>query len=170
MILIEETDNRFYIAPSKQPDGGQGVFASVPIKKGDYLEIVGVQVGKESIANTCTTYAKPYKFAAQPGTDFDRHIIPMGYAAIVNHGSDDERNCELREYRGPKRNPNAGRMVYLFIRDVKPDEEILGNYGGNYATVMEWSNEFTKEFEEVKDEWKVFLAFDLYNIGVLQEG
>ena len=44
MILIEETDNRFYLKKSGLKDAGTGVFAKGSIKAGEYLEIIGVAV------------------------------------------------------------------------------------------------------------------------------
>jgi len=167
MILVEETDERFYISDSKLPNAGLGVFTKVPLKAGDYMEIIGVAVGRNSITDVCTHYAKSYKFAAKAGTDFTQHVVPMGFGGIVNHGPSDLRNAELREYRGPKRNPNASNMIYAFTRDIAPDEEILGNYGGNYARVLEWTDIYSKVADENEDAWEVFLSHDLYNLGIL---
>jgi len=167
MILIEETDNRYYVEKSLLPNAGLGVFAKIPLKKGDHMEIIGVQVKVESVEDVCTGYAKAYKFAAKPGTDFTRHVIPMGYAAIVNHGSSEVRNCELRENRGSKKNLNASTMIYLFIKDIEPGEELLGNYGGNYAEVLEWTDKYSNRIDE--DEWETFLSANLYNTGFLKE-
>jgi hypothetical protein len=167
MILVNETDERFYLGPSTLPNAGMGVFTKVSLKKGDHMEIVGVYVGKESVADACTSYAKAYKFAAKAGEDFTRHVIPLGYAAIVNHGSSETRNCELREYRGPKKNPHASIMVYQFSRDIAVGEEILGNYGGTYGVVLEWSDKFSGVMDENRDEWEVFLSYDLYRLGIL---
>ena len=167
MILVNETDERFYLGPSTLPNAGEGVFTKVLLKKDDHMEIIGVCVGRESVADACTSYAKAYKFAARAGEDFTRHVIPMGYAAIVNHGSPEKRNCELREYRGPKKNPNASTMVYKFSRDIAVGEEILGNYGGTYGTVLEWSDNFSGVADENRNEWEVFLSYDLYRLGIL---
>ena len=167
MILVNETDERFYIGPSTILNAGKGVFTKVPLKKGDHMEIVGVCVGRKSVADICTTYAKKYKFAARAGVDFTRHVIPLGYGAVVNHGSSEKRNCELREYRGPKNNPHASNMVYQFSRDIAIDEEILGNYGGTYGVVLEWSDKFSGVIDENRDEWEVFLSYDLYRLGIL---
>ena len=43
MIVVEETDNRFYLKASTIKDAGMGVFAKEPLKKGDYLEIIGAR-------------------------------------------------------------------------------------------------------------------------------
>jgi hypothetical protein len=64
MIVFEEDDDRFYIAQSTVNLAGNGLFAKKPIKKNDWLEITGVLVHRESVADQCTYYANAYKFAA----------------------------------------------------------------------------------------------------------
>lgn len=165
MILIKETDNRFYLKKSGLKDAGTGVFAKGSIKAGEYLEIIGVAVEIGSPAAKCTTWAQHYKFAAKD-KNFDRHIIPLGYAAIINHTSDQTlQNVEIRCLKSiSKRNTAAGNMVYYFIRDVEKDEEILGNYGEVVQSKIDWVEE-NVGFDH--EEWKTFLSHDLYNLGVL---
>ena len=47
----------------------------------------------------------------------------------------------------------AGSAVYYFIRDVKKDEEILGNYGQQFQLKMD-ENKY----------WQMFLDLELYNL------
>lgn len=156
MISIEEKDKRFRIAESGQPGAGRGLFATVDIKKGDYLEVIGVEVDRGSIADVCTSFADNYKFASDYADSFNKHIIPMGYGGIVNHANDaSDQNVEIKYLRkGPK-----SICVYSFLRDVRKGEEILGDYGEDYRNSL--------QNEEDKD-WGTFLDLGLYNLGKLK--
>ncbi len=167
MILIEENDNRFYIEKSNLTNAGNGVFAKENIKAGEYLEIIGVCVKANSEADKCTDWAKHYKFAARD-KNFDRYIVPMGYAAIINHTNNSNiQNVEIRYLKNiQKKNESAGGMVYYFIKDVEKDEEIVGNYGEAVGKKLDWIQD-KANFD--KDEWATFLSFDLYNLGILSE-
>lgn len=156
MILVQEKDERFYIKKSTIKDAGYGVFASRDIKKGEFLEIIGVMVNKDSISDFCTYYAKDYKFAANFEEKFDKHIIPMGFGAIINHTDDSQKqNAELRYEKHSLINPSGSSAIYYFIKDINKDEEILANYG--------W------EHQVLSDEkyWKMFLELNLYNLSKL---
>jgi SET domain-containing protein len=168
MYIIEETDDRFYVKKSTLPNAGFGCFAKVPIKKGDYLEVIGVLVRAGTVADRCTHYANRYKFGAKEGY----HIVPMGYGGIVNQAnSEEQQNVQLQRIKlmHRKRSQHASEIVYTAIRDIEPDEELLGHYGGNYGNELDWVAQMNDLFDENNDDWKVFLAYDLYNLGVLQD-
>lgn len=167
MILIEENDDRFYIEKSNLPNAGSGVFAKEKIKAGEYLEIIGVYVKAGSEADKCTEWAKHYKFAAKD-KDFDRYIVPMGYAAIINHTSDSNiQNAEIRYLKNiQKKNDATGGMVYYFIKDIEKNEEILGNYGEAVGKKLDWIQD-KANFD--KEDWQTFLRYDLYNLGILSD-
>ncbi|MHA2428338.1 MAG: SET domain-containing protein-lysine N-methyltransferase [Candidatus Hermodarchaeia archaeon] len=169
MYLVEETDTRFYLKESTVPNAGLGVFAAEPLKAGDYLEIIGVQVKTNSIADECTAFADKYKFAAagklvkkERTTDFSRKVVPLGYGGMVNHAPNAKmQNAMIDYHKGPKRNAAAGQPIYRFLRDIAKDEEILGNYGEQWTNIMEWAGD---KANEVGDDWETFLSFDLYNL------
>lgn len=166
MILIEENDDRFYMKESTIPNAGLGVFAKCPLKKGDYLEIIGVQVKRGSVVDKCTNYARSYKFAGKPGYEFDRYVIPMGYAAIINHAPNEQtQNCYIDANNLPKRDPTAGQLVYRFLKDIEADEEMFGNYGEQWDNLLEWASNET----QTDHEWERFLSLDLYNLGLLRK-
>ena len=172
MILMQEKDDRFYIKESTIPDGGMGLFAKVPIKKGSTLPIKGVQVQVDSAAGQCTEYARNYKFAACDKKK-DRCIVPLGFAALVNHANDAKsKSVEIRAlYHSPASDNFTGKMAYYFLRDVEADEEILGDYGAFWGGVFNWA---IKEKSETKsagteEDWKTFLSHGLYNLGELIE-
>lgn len=167
MFLIEEKDDRFKIGLSTQPKAGRGLFALKDIKKGDYIEVLGVIVEKGSPADLCTQYAESYKFAADYKESYTGHVIPMGYAALVNHANDrSQQNVEIK-YINKDGRPLC---VYMFTRDVVAGVEILGDYGEDWNLMTEWSrktNESSDQSEE--DEWMSFLNLGLYKLDLLKK-
>lgn len=167
MIFVEETDTRFAIKESTIPNAGWGCFAKSLLKKGDWLEIIGVYVATGGIADQCTHYAKRYKFAGSP--KMNAKIVPMGYGGMVNHSDDPNiQNCKL-EYVSNlnKRSEHAGQVIYRFIRDILPDEEIIGNYGPNIAQEINKFNNNIEFIDNNKIEIERFLKFNLYGLSDL---
>lgn len=166
MILIEERDERFYIAESTQPSAGRGLFAARDIEEGEDLEVTGVMVDKGSPADVCTSYADAYKFAADYADSYTRHIVPMGYAGIVNHANDKgDQNAEIRYVK------KGGRTVcvYRFLRPVKKGEEVLGDYGDAWRGLAEWSRRVNAAADLSEEaEWMSFLDLGLYNLDRLR--
>lgn len=167
MIFVEETDERFYIAPSTMPNAGYGCFAKTHIKRGDWLEIIGVYVKAHGIADQCTEYAKRYKFAGSP--QMNAKIVPMGYGGMVNHSDDPKlKNCELMFDRGiNKRSQHAGQVIYRFLRDVLPDEEIIGNYGKNISEEVNKIAANLGFLAANKEQIEKLLEHDLYNLNAV---
>ena len=166
MILMQEKDDRFYIKESTIPDAGMGLFAKVSIKAGSILPIKGVQVQAGSAADQCTAYAKDYKFAACDRKT-NRYIVPLGYAAIVNHANHPrDKNVEIRA-SNHSADTFVGKMAYYFLRDVEPDEEILGDYGEFWAGVFNWAQEHKVKEKVTEEDWQTFLSYNLYSLGDL---
>ena len=67
------------------------------------------------------------------------------------------QNVELRYIKHTSSNNAAGSAVYYFIKDVKANEEILGNYGQLFELKM---NE--------EKYWQMFLDLELYNLKQLK--
>lgn len=168
MYTVEETDERFNIGPSTQPNAGDGLFAKELIKKGDFLEVIGVMVKCGSSADICTAYANSYKFAAAEKPT--NYIVPLGYAGIVNHTSDRAvQNVALSYSKSrSKRSIHAGQVVYEAIRDIQPGEELLGYYGDGLEGVLKWAEEKSSVVDQNKVEWDKFLAHNLYDLGILK--
>lgn len=165
MLTISENDKRFYISDSTQINAGLGLFASKKIKKGDYLEVLGVMVDKNSISDQCTAYANHFKFAADYSDSFTKHIIPLGYAGMVNHANKKEhQNVEIRYIKRGKESV----CVYWFLKDVDENEEVLGSYGEGWNTMSNWVASVDLEKEDDQYEWDSFLSLGLYNLGKLK--
>lgn len=167
MYIVEEEDKRFYINKSTIEGAGYGCFAKELIPKGDFLEIIGVMVRPNGLADQCTHYAKRYKFAASE--EKNMKIVPMGFGGIVNHTDDSEKQnvqlAYLPRNRSSKRSQHSTQAVYLALRDIQPDEELLGFYG---EVVDKEIKKFKKDLDSVakdKEEWDRFLSYNLYNLG-----
>ena len=165
MIFVEETDERFYIAPSILPNAGYGCFAKTHIKKGDWLEIIGVLVKHGGLADQCTEYAKRYKFAGS--LQMNAKIVPMGFGGMVNHSDDPKlRNCELVFDKSiNKRSQHAGQVFYKFLRDVLPDEEVIGNYGQSVGAEVNKIAANVGFLTSNKEQIEKLLEHDLYNLS-----
>jgi SET domain-containing protein len=82
MMVLEESDDRFYSAPSTIPGAGRGLFARVPLKAGDRLAVVGVLVRRDSAEDRYTAFADEYKIRAG-----DYLLVPCGVAGVANHSA-----------------------------------------------------------------------------------
>lgn len=115
-VLIEEHDDRFVIDTSTITNAGQGLFARVALEAGARLEVVGVRVTRESVADRCSYYTDRYKFRVNGAL-----LIPLGYAAMVNHAM--VANVE---------SVIEGDCLYLQMRrPIAAGEELLLTYGGD---------------------------------------
>lgn len=114
MVIVDESDERFYAAPSTIPGAGRGLFARVPLRAGDRLTVIGVLVRRDSASDRCTGFADEYKFRAGG----DHLLIPCGLAGLANHSS--QPNVEKVV---------EGDAVFLeLLRDVGEGEELCFAY------------------------------------------
>ena len=112
-MYAEETDQRFYIAPSTIDGAGSGLFAKLALRVGDRLEVIGVLVRRESVADRCTHFADTHKFRVG-----DHLLIPLGYGGMVNHSG--TPNLE-KAFEGD-------RIFLQASRDIAADEELFFTY------------------------------------------
>jgi hypothetical protein len=110
---MNETDHRFCLKQSTTPGAGLGVFARVPLRAGDCLEVIGVRVEPGSAADVCSAFADRHKFVHA-----DQLIIPLGYGGMVNHSS--QPNMVRHE--------QAGKLFLRALRDIAVDEELFHAY------------------------------------------
>lgn len=165
MMQVQETDLRYYIDRSTIQGAGLGLFAKEALKAGDCLEVIGVLVS--GLSEKCSKYADRYKFLAP---DKKSVIVPLGFAGMVNHTEDKARqNVEIwcMEKNYMKRSQHATQIVYGFLRDIAAGEELLGHYGDEYSQFLGQFLKDSKTVEDNEDEWRKFLAFDLYNLKSL---
>lgn len=101
--MTNEEDPRFVVADSTIESAGRGLFARAALAVGERLQVVGVLIAAGSVADDCTRYADAYKFRVG-----DRLLIPLGYAALVNHS---------------RARPNLEKVVAgddVFLRVIRP--------------------------------------------------
>ena len=112
-MILDEGDNRFYAAASTIPGAGRGLFARVPLKAGDRLEVIGVRLRRDSACDSYTAFADAYKYRV--GDDV---LIPCGIAALTNHSSEPNLRKVIE-----------GDGVFLeLLRDVYSGEELCFAY------------------------------------------
>lgn len=162
MNKITETDARYYIDKSTNPEAGLGLFAKVDLKAGDHIEVIGVLL--KDTTHICTRYGDRYKFMAP---DREHVILPCGFAGIINHTDDPKlQNCALcdmgKSYK--KRNPDSTSIVYMFTRDIAAGEELWGNYNNGADTAKQYFKD-VKTAQENQPAWDRFLALDLYGLN-----
>lgn len=108
-----EMDERFYISESNIAGAGKGLFAKVPLAKGEGLQVLGVLIPANSVSDKCTHYADSYKFRV--GNDL---LIPMGYGAMVNHSMDPNLEKLIE----------GERIALRVLRPISEGEELLFCY------------------------------------------
>jgi hypothetical protein len=114
----DETDPRFLVADSTVPGAGRGLFARIDLDEGERLAVIGVSIAAGSVADDCTRYADAYKFRAG-----DRLLIPVGYAALVNHS---------RSRANLEKVVAADEVFLRVVRPVRAGEELFFCYS-DYA-------------------------------------
>ena len=112
-MIVDESDPRFYVAPSAIPGAGQGLFARVPLPAGERLAVTGMIVRRGSASDHCTAFADEYKFRV--GNDL---LIPCGVAAMANHSSQPNLRKVIEE----------DALFLELTRDVTTGEELCFAY------------------------------------------
>lgn len=113
-MLVDETDDRFYVAESTLPEAGNGLFAKVALNEGDRFEVIGALVLRESISDLCSHYADEHKFRVG-----DYLLIPLGFGGMANHSVNP--NLE-KVFEG------ENRVFLRALRRIEPGEELFFTY------------------------------------------
>jgi SET domain-containing protein len=115
--VVDETDDRFYLAESTIPGAGRGVFARVPLQAGDCLEVIGVLVAPGSEADRSTTYGDAYKYQVD-----GLLLLPVGYGGMVNHSNRPNMEKLIQ----------GRRLWFRATREIAAGEELFLQYS-DYA-------------------------------------
>ena len=116
-MVLDERDDRFCAAASTIPGAGRGLFARVPLKAGDRLQVIGVRVRRDSLCDGYTAFADAYKFRV--GDDL---LIPCGVAALANDSPEPNLSKVI-----------DGKVLFLeLLRDVDAGDELCFTYS-DYA-------------------------------------
>jgi len=117
MMVLDETDPRFYAARSTIPGAGNGLFARVALRAGDRLEVLGPLVRADSVSDRCTAFADEYKLRVG-----ELLLIPCGIAALANHSAQPNLEKVIE-----------GESVFLrLLVDVAAGDELCFSYS-DYA-------------------------------------
>ena len=54
------------------------------------------------------------------------------------------------------------------LRDIKKDEEILGDYGEMYGKTLSWAEQRLEIINQTEDDWETLLETNIYNLGILR--
>ncbi|HUQ84861.1 MAG TPA: SET domain-containing protein-lysine N-methyltransferase [Candidatus Limnocylindrales bacterium] len=114
-----KTSDKIYVAESKIPDSGRGVFARIGIKKNEVIESCPViEVPPHDVANLSESVLVTYFYYL--GKNKERVLITLGFGAIYNHTYTPNAMYEERL--------NAGLIDFVALKDISKDEEITVNY------------------------------------------
>jgi SET domain-containing protein len=113
-MLIDEGDDRFYVADSTLPGAGRGLFTKVPLRKGDRLEVVGVIVRRDSASDRCTHFCDHHKFRIGES----QLLVPLGFGGMVNHSPTPNLQKVF----------DGDRLFLEALRDLQADEEVFFTY------------------------------------------
>jgi SET domain-containing protein len=131
-----ELDKRTAIKPSKIPGAGNGLYAQVPIKKGEVIGELGGQLRTDedyppgnyymaSIPRCAWEETQPYRYL--DSKHFGAHVSRINFAPKAINGVEtrfqNSALVQLCEYP---------YVIFRALRDIAPGEEIWTSYGPNY--------------------------------------
>jgi SET domain-containing protein len=134
--INNELDKRTVIKPSAIPNGGDGLYALAPIKKGEVIGELGGQLRTEedypagnhymaTILECAWEETKPYKYL--DAKHFGAHVSRINFApSKIN---DIETNFQNA---GIERLCTYPYFVFVALSDIAPGTEIWSSYGPNY--------------------------------------
>ena len=133
------TSSKIYIAQSKIPNAGRGVFAAIAINKGDVIEICPVFVLPR----------KDYKVIKQ--TALRNYYFMWGKVTVgVCFGFGSYYNHSYQANATYKKRIKEQLIDFVAIKDIKKDEEIIVNY--NYGNPDDQNPLWIKEISAPKAE------------------
>jgi SET domain-containing protein len=134
--INKELDKRTVIKPSAIPNSGDGLFALVPIKKGEVIGELGGQLRTEedypagnhymaTILECAWEETKPYKYL--DAKHFGANVSRINFApSKINDIDTNFQNA------GIERLCTYPYFVFVALRDIEPGMEIWSSYGPNY--------------------------------------
>ena len=134
--INRDLDKRTVIAPSAIPDGGDGLFAAVKIKKGEVIGELGGQLRTEedypagnyyiaSIPECAWEETQPYRYL--DSKHFGGNVSRINFApSKINGKETDFQNAVLAQLC------DYPYVVFIALRDIEPGTEMWASYGPYY--------------------------------------
>lgn len=134
--INRELDKRTLIKRSAIPDGGDGLFAAVEIKKGEVIGELGGQLRTEedyppgnyylaSIPECAWEETQPYRYL--DSKHFGGNVSRINFApSKINGKETDFQNAALAQLC------DYPYVVFIALRDIEPGTEIWASYGPHY--------------------------------------
>jgi SET domain-containing protein len=108
-----------YVAKSKIPQGGRGVFACRDIKKGELIESCPViEIPQDEAEFVSQSVLITYIYYL--GKNKMRPVLALGFGSIYNHSYTPNAKYKAKL--------NKKLIDFVAIKDIKQDEEITVNY------------------------------------------
>jgi hypothetical protein len=135
--INKDLDKRTEIKPSAIPGAGNGLYAVVPIEKGDVIGELGGQLISDedyplgnyylaSIPECAWEETKPYKFL--DAKHFGAHVSRINFAPKKVKGLETQfQNAAINQLC------NYPYVIFVALRDIKAGEEIWASYGPYYS-------------------------------------
>jgi hypothetical protein len=135
--INKDLDKRTEIRPSAIPGSGSGLYAVMPIGKGDVIGELGGQLIPEeeypagnfylaSIPECAWEETKPYKYL--DAKHFGANVSRINFAPKTINGQDTNfQNATINQLC------NYPYVIFVALRDIKPGEEIWASYGPHYS-------------------------------------
>lgn len=110
--------SKLYVAKSKIPNSGRGVFANQDIKKGEIIEICPViEISKHDMSHLEKSILTTYFFF---GKKREMSVIALGFGSIYNHTY--TPNATYKKKIAEK------TLEFSALENIKKDKEITVNY------------------------------------------
>ena len=134
--INKDLDKRTEIKPSAIPGAGNGLYAVLPIEKGDVIGELGGQLVAEedyplgnyylaSIPECAWEETKPYKYL--DAKHFGANVSRINFAPKTINGVESHfQNAALNQIC------NYPYVIFVALRDIAPGDEIWASYGPFY--------------------------------------
>jgi hypothetical protein len=113
-MIVDETDDRFYIAESTIAGAGLGLFTTHALVAGERFEVIGALVRSGSVSDRCTRFADHYKVRLADGL----LLVPLGYGSLVNHSPTPNLEKVIEGHR----------VFFRALRSIAAGEELYFTY------------------------------------------
>ena len=116
---------KLQVAKSRVPNGGYGVIAREPIRKGELLEVCPfIEMPKNIIFGAGKNILQDYVFTSHCKPN--HALIVFGYGSMYNHAKNPKKQNVFYRINGHNR---KRFLDFVALRDIPAGTELLINYG-----------------------------------------